>query len=106
MDLLTVQETARLLRVTPITIRRYIADGRLPALKVGKAVRVERQAVERLLAPIGPAGNGSERPAPAGRPLSYDDPLWQLVGSASSPEPTDASRKYDELGDAPDPRAH
>ena len=105
MDLLTLQETARLLRVTPITVRRYITAGRLPALKVGKGLRIERQAVERLLDPIGPAGNGSQEPAPAGRPLTYDDPLWQLVGSASSAEPTDAARKYDYLAEAPARRA-
>lgn len=28
MELLTVQETAEMLKVTPITIRRYIAEGR------------------------------------------------------------------------------
>lgn len=105
MDLLTLQETARLLRVTPITVRRYIAAGRLPAMKVGKGVRVERQAVEQLLAPVGPASDGPDRPVLAGQPLTYDDPLWELVGSASSAEPTDASRKYDYLAEAPARRA-
>lgn len=35
-----------------------------------------------------------------GRPLTYDDPLWELVGSVSSAEPTDASKKHEYLADA------
>src|SRR5262245_45874917 len=54
MDLLTVQETARLLKVTPTTVRRYITAGQLPAVKVGRRVRVRKEAVEDLLAPITP----------------------------------------------------
>ena len=36
MELLTVDEVAQLLRVSPLTVRRHIASGRLPALKVGR----------------------------------------------------------------------
>ena len=36
MELLTVQETTRMLKVHPITIRRYIADGQRPPVTVGK----------------------------------------------------------------------
>ena len=50
MELLTVQETARLLKVAPITIRRSIANGRLPAVTVGRAVRVQsgQLLIERI----------------------------------------------------------
>jgi excisionase family DNA binding protein len=65
MELITVQETARLLKVTPTTVRRYITAGRLPAVKVGRAVRVRKEAVETLLVPIAPrppaAGAKQER---------------------------------------------
>lgn len=54
MELLTVQETARLLKVSTITIRRYIASGRLPAVKVGRVVRVRREAIDQCLEPIQP----------------------------------------------------
>ena len=49
MELLTVDETARLLKVAPVTVRRYIAEGRLPAVRVGRAVRVRRDAVGAVL---------------------------------------------------------
>lgn len=52
MDLLTVDETAALLRVSPVTIRRFIASGRLPARRVGRHVRVEREAAEAFAEPV------------------------------------------------------
>ena len=48
--LLTVEEVASLLRVSPRTVRRLIACGDLRALKIRRSVRVPRQAVEALLA--------------------------------------------------------
>jgi excisionase family DNA binding protein len=69
MELLTVQETARLLRLTPMTVRRYIAAGRLPAVRVGRRVRVERDAVQALVEPFKPGiapdsgfGSGDRQP--------------------------------------------
>lgn len=52
MDLVTVHETAAMLRLNPKTIRRYIQSGRLPAVRVGRRVRIERQAVEALATPV------------------------------------------------------
>ena len=100
MDLLTVQEVARMLKVNPITVRRYIADGRLPAVKVGKSIRVRREAIAEFVKPVEPGAPNDNRRGPASRPLTYDDPLWQLVGSVTDAEPTDASKKYEYLADA------
>jgi excisionase family DNA binding protein len=52
MDFLTVNETARLLRVSPITVRRYIASGRLAAERVGRGIRVRREAIEAFIMPV------------------------------------------------------
>jgi excisionase family DNA binding protein len=106
MQLLTVLETARMLKVAPITIRRYIADGRLPAVKVGRGVRVERQAVDRLVRPVVPRssnGKPSKRPTRKRKTgiLTMDDPIWGIVGMFRSDGPGDVSenkRKY--LADA------
>jgi excisionase family DNA binding protein len=52
MDFLTVNETAQLLRVSPITVRRYIASGRLAAERVGRGIRVRREAIEAFITPV------------------------------------------------------
>ena len=43
--LLDVEETAELLRLSPRQVRRMIADGRLEAIKLGRAVRLRPEAV-------------------------------------------------------------
>ncbi len=45
--LLTVQETAERLAVSVDTIRRLIARGELPALKVGKQIRLDPLELEK-----------------------------------------------------------
>ncbi len=49
------------------------------------------------LAEIRPAKPARKKRVPKGV-LTEDDPLWKLSGSARSAEPTDASRKYEYLG--------
>ncbi len=43
--LLDVEETADLLRLSPRQVRRMIADGRLEAIKLGRAVRLRPETV-------------------------------------------------------------
>jgi excisionase family DNA binding protein len=116
MELLTVEEVAKRLRVAPVTVRRHIAAGRLPAVRVGRLVRVEEGAVAQL---IGTApGTGSEpkgtsnvgvsgraayitsgsdaAPESTGKPLAPDDPFWDFVGMWASDTPTDIANHKDE----------
>ena len=98
-ELLTVQEAAAMLKVNPITVRRFIAQGRLAAVRVGRRVRVSKEAVEQFVTPVRPRPAKPAKRAPAGRALTREDPLWKLVGSATSAEPTDSSRKYEYLAE-------
>src|SRR5713226_7203656 len=107
MELLTVPEAAALLRVSPITIRRYIADGQLPAVRVGKGVRIEREALDQFLSPIAPRTNGKTA-TKLGGAFTMEDSLWRLAGIADSgPDgPTDVSEnKHRYLADAYAPPA-
>jgi excisionase family DNA binding protein len=49
----TVTQAASFLRVSERQIRRYIGSGRLPAYRLGRAMRIRPEDVERLLAPVG-----------------------------------------------------
>ena len=48
-ELLKLSECARMLRVTEDTVRRLVAEKRLPALRVGRGLRFEPEAVLRAL---------------------------------------------------------
>ena len=99
MELLTVQETANLLKVSTVTVRRFIADGRLPAVKVGRGVRVERADAESVATPITAHAGQIARPprGPEAKDSSTVGSLWNIVGIAGyDPDaPTDVSENVD-----------
>jgi excisionase family DNA binding protein len=49
-NLVSVRDVADQLGVHPETIRRLIHDGRLDAVRVGRVLRVDREAVDSFLA--------------------------------------------------------
>lgn len=44
----TVKETAAIFGVKPLTIRRWITDGKLRAVKIVGSVRITDEEIERL----------------------------------------------------------
>ena len=48
---LTVTEVAAQLRVNPVTVRRWIADAKLPAIKAGSHYRIAQAEVDNLMTP-------------------------------------------------------
>jgi excisionase family DNA binding protein len=46
---LTYREAARTARVSERTMRKLIRDGKLSAVRIGKCVRIPREALLRLL---------------------------------------------------------
>jgi len=50
-DLLTAKEVAKIFRVTPLTIKRWIKKGKLPALRINNRgdIRIKKTAVLWLL---------------------------------------------------------
>jgi len=49
-DFLTVADVARILKLNQQTVRNWIDDGMLPALRVGRRVRVRRTDFDALVA--------------------------------------------------------
>jgi excisionase family DNA binding protein len=45
---LTIQQTAEKLSVSPSTVRRWIKQGHLPAIKIGRTVRILEKEMTRL----------------------------------------------------------
>jgi excisionase family DNA binding protein len=72
----TVREIARELGVTEVSVRIWIREGRLPAIRAGRAYRVRRSDLDRMTAVNG----DSERPRPIG-PISLESesPLMAQV---------------------------
>ena len=84
-EYLTVSEIAERLRLNQQTVRNWIDQGKLPAVRVGRRVRVRRVDLERVLAQgrtqpdtLGTAtekladGTANPAPAPVDPPAPFD----------------------------------
>lgn len=49
-DIMTPKQVADYLQLHPMTIYRYISEGKLAAIKIGGRYRIKREALEKLLA--------------------------------------------------------
>jgi excisionase family DNA binding protein len=98
---LTVAEVAELLKLNQQTVRNWIDQGSLPALRVGRRVRIRRSDLDELLeagstragARGGPSGAdfwggtpvGFADPAPAGAEASGGAPANGSAGADPAP---------------------
>lgn len=83
---LTVAEVAELLKLNQQTVRNWIDQGSLPALRVGRRVRIKRSDLERVLAAGYTARGGS--PSAETSPSATDFWGGEPVGV---PEPAGSS---------------
>jgi excisionase family DNA binding protein len=60
-DVLTPQEVAEYLQITPDTVYRYIKEGKLVASKLGRQYRILKENVELFLLVTATAGGGQMR---------------------------------------------
>lgn len=49
MGLLTVDEVAEQLRLTPTVTRRWLQQGKLPGLKIGREWRIDEKDLEKFI---------------------------------------------------------
>ncbi len=83
-ELLTVEEIARICHVHEVTVRRHIASGKLPSVRVGRGVRVRQEDLSAYIAPGPGTGARREYTLDGAKPLSEDDPFWALIGSIAA----------------------
>jgi excisionase family DNA binding protein len=50
--LVTIAQGAEHLSVSERTVRRAVADGRLPAVRIGRCIRIRLDDLERLMRPV------------------------------------------------------
>ena len=94
---LTVAEVAELLKLNQQTVRNWIDQGSLPAVRVGRRVRIRRSDLDRVLADGYSAGGGAARQT-AGGPSAEDFWGGETVGTAEAPP---ATRDPLDVGDPP-----
>jgi len=91
---LTVAEVAGILKLNQQTVRNWIDQGSLPALRVGRRVRIRRSDFDRVLAESYTSGTGSpaQEAGPSaedfwgGEPVGVADPGFVPDGSDPSPD--------------------
>ena len=54
IELLTIKQAITVAKVSDATLRRWIRSGTLPALKIGKQIRIDRAELFKLLRPWSP----------------------------------------------------
>lgn len=79
-DLLTVKQVAILLKVHQLTVRRYITEGKLKAIKVAGNIRIPQSELNNFMQSIMP-GSKSTKSASVNtpsKPFTPSDPFFRL----------------------------
>lgn len=84
-NLLTVKQAAFVIKVHPLTIRRYIREKRLKAVKAGGNVRIREANLNEFQSEFSPEPKKRLfRPiVKPTTPFSFDDALWRINGRIS-----------------------
>lgn len=91
-ELFTVREVAEFTQLHEVTIRRYIRDGKLEAVRIGRNIRVPRAAVEALL-----AGKTTLREASPIYRTDSSTEMTNMQGQIAGQSREDAIREFDQL---------
>jgi excisionase family DNA binding protein len=86
---LTVAEVAELLRLNQQTVRNWIDQGSLPAVRVGRRVRIKRSDLDRVLSDGYSAGSntGSADAGPSGEDFWGGEPVGVAETAAGADAP-------------------
>jgi excisionase family DNA binding protein len=91
---LTVAEVAEMLKLNQQTVRNWIDQGSLPALRVGRRVRIKRSDLERILEEG--YSSGSRAGAQPAGPSAEDFWGGEAVGIAEPARPSGETENHDD----------
>lgn len=80
----TVKQVAFILKVHPLTIRRYIREKKLPAVKLSGLVRIKEKDLQNFQTGYTTRSIKATSQLAAAKVFSFDDPLFQLDGVGGS----------------------
>ncbi|MBI5044654.1 MAG: helix-turn-helix domain-containing protein [Candidatus Levybacteria bacterium] len=87
-NLFNVNQAAFILKVHPLTIRRYIKEGRLKALKVGGAIRIKEKDLHEFNKDYTPnsrsVDTGVKTKINPAKSFTMEDPFLRLNGRGAS----------------------
>lgn len=90
-NLLSVRQVAYILKVHPLSVRRYIKSGKLKAVRAAGNVRIKESSLQQFqqeVTPPVPIVTGEDILVRAkrqlARPFTQDDPLLRLQGRGAS----------------------
>ena len=87
-ELLTVKQTAIVLKVHHLTIRRYINEGKLKAVRAAGNVRIPLSSIKEFQESYIPSQKGTKQPATINNlsttPFAPNDSLFRLRGRGVS----------------------
>ncbi len=85
-NLFSVKQAAYILKVHPLTVRRYIKEERLKAVKVGGNVRIKESALAEFNKDFTPHKQVAKNPLhkTSYKTFTEIDPLFQLQGKGAS----------------------
>ena len=87
MELLTTNEAAKILRVTPIRVRQLIREGKIAAKQIGRDYVIEESSLETVKTygkagrPLKDAENGNQRNDASKTPKSFAEVAAKYIGS-------------------------
>lgn len=87
--LLSVRQIAYILKVHPLTVRRYISAGRLKAVKVGGNIRVKESELNAFHKDLSSAPPQQSiiikaKKSRVEKPFGFEDPFLKLSGRGAS----------------------
>lgn len=103
-EYLTVNEIAERLKLNPQTVRNWIDQGRLPALRIGRRIRVRRADLDRVLQQSSTTVASAQSPGMAAEARAgLTDALEharRLLGRRSAARRAELAERLQELADA------